>query len=524
MTRPSALLRRRSIAVLAGALIATALIVQGCDSDAPRNPPLILLGIDGADWGVIEELWEHDRLPHLRELAERGSSSPLKTGWGSKSPVIWTTMATGVVPERHGITDFVLMTKAGAVPVSSADRKKPALWNMLSATDRKVGVLGWWPTWPAETINGWMLTDRVRMKLKRRFHPRDWGRAITRTFRESEQRWGFPPLPSSDRDELMATAAHSLVNEDFDLLMVYIKTTDEASHQYWKYFRPDRFASVDEARIERWGDYIPQAYEAADRLLGELMAARPDANFMVVSDHGFYGLEEEQVTFHVDFDEILAQLGLLRRDSDGNVDRKASAAFTWKSSPADLRKTVRLSTTHRGGSLTRAEALAFRNTLGIELERLRWEDGTPAASLKAARPDEAEDADLVVTMLSAGTNSTLTIDGEPTDLVTNLQRLSGSHGGGTPGVFSAAGPSFRKDADIRAISVLDITPTVLFALGLPVAEDFDGRVVSEIFTSEFKQRSPLQSIASWGDRSAEGGIQTEADSQLIEELEALGYL
>ena len=119
----------------------------------PRRPPLIVIGVDGGEWKVIRRLWAEGKLPHFKAIADRGITATLHTAYNS-SPVIWTTIATGVIPEVHGITDFVVPTPRGDVPVSSAVRKVPALWNMLSRAGRRVAVLGWWASWPAEPVNG----------------------------------------------------------------------------------------------------------------------------------------------------------------------------------------------------------------------------------------------------------------------------------------------------------------------------------------------------------------------------------
>jgi hypothetical protein len=85
-----------------------------------------VVGVDGADWAVIEELWRQERLPVLRGLARDGSRAVLKTSWAS-SPVIWSTVATGVLPSVHGISGFVDATDRGDVPVSSTMRRVPAM-------------------------------------------------------------------------------------------------------------------------------------------------------------------------------------------------------------------------------------------------------------------------------------------------------------------------------------------------------------------------------------------------------------
>ena len=75
------------------------------------------------------------------------------------SPVIWTTVATGKLPKKHGIRGFVKPKAKGrpAQLYSNGDRRTKALWNILSDYERTVHSIGWWMTFPAEPINGTMV-------------------------------------------------------------------------------------------------------------------------------------------------------------------------------------------------------------------------------------------------------------------------------------------------------------------------------------------------------------------------------
>jgi predicted AlkP superfamily phosphohydrolase/phosphomutase len=106
-------------------------------------------------------------MPNLAALIERGSRSRLLTISPTLSPVIWTTIATGVKPERHGIVDFTAVNKdtGAAVPVTSNLRRVPALWNILSGAGRTVGFVGWWASFPAEKVDGYIVSDRIAYQL-----------------------------------------------------------------------------------------------------------------------------------------------------------------------------------------------------------------------------------------------------------------------------------------------------------------------------------------------------------------------
>src|SRR5262245_27495316 len=125
---------------------------------------IVLVGLDGADWQVARPLMEAGRLPALSSLVEQGASGDLHSIEPMISPALWTTVVTGVLPEHHGIRDFVYKEPGSyAQPiVNSTIRERLALWNILSALGLTVGVVDWYATWPAEAVNGFIVSDRIK--------------------------------------------------------------------------------------------------------------------------------------------------------------------------------------------------------------------------------------------------------------------------------------------------------------------------------------------------------------------------
>ena len=160
-----------------------------------------------------------------RVRPDGGALNPLATDYGI-SPVIWTTIATGVEPEEHGITDFVVPTESGDVPVSSSLRKRPALWNMLSRARRPVAALGWWATWPAESLEGALiLSDRAGFGLARDIAPARRETELARWVEES--RAGGPAFGGNEaselHDRLVTIAARRALAERHELVLTYYR-------------------------------------------------------------------------------------------------------------------------------------------------------------------------------------------------------------------------------------------------------------------------------------------------------------
>lgn len=497
------------------------------DVTAPTHP-LVLFGVDGADWKVIEWMWDEGRLPHIKALSERGVAVPLET-FHHASPVIWTTVATGVMPEIHGITEFVVPTVKGDQPVSSTLRRVPALWNMLTAADKRVAVAGWWATWPAEEVNGVMISDRAVHGLEDSVWPPEfqavYDEALGR-LRDTEH--GTEAITMLEADRIIASSAVEFAGEHYDLTMIYVRGVDISSHFNWKYFEPDNFPHLDQETLASKRELIAREYEFVDRTLGELLAAAsPDTNIIMMSDHGFHAMEEEETKILINFDLVLQRLGFLTMNDDG-VDLAQTQLYSYASPNRSLIKKIRFALAGRdpGGQVPADRRTKIRRQLTRELARVTYAGGATAFSVRDATQDEVgQGADFVVEVLEEGARKPLRYDGKNIrGAVRALTRLSGTHGRKTPGIFIAAGPDFESSPGPTDLRVIDTTPTILFALGLPVAENFAGRARTELFTEEFRATHPLQTIPTWGEPTDGENRESEVDEELVDQLKALGYI
>ncbi|HEX3127845.1 MAG TPA: alkaline phosphatase family protein [Thermoanaerobaculia bacterium] len=495
-------------------LAAALLVLPGCrPKEPPRPHPIVLVGIDGGEWKVIHKLWSQGKLLHLRAIADRGVTATLRTAYNS-SPVIWTTIATGVTPREHGIVDFVVPTPQGDVPISSDVRKVPAIWNMLTQAKRRVNVFGWWGSWPAEEINGVVVTDRALLDLERRVSPASYLPAFQEEVRRARQE---PSLFGADdeaemRDRAIARAAVTLAGKPFDLHLVYFRSPDIISHNYWKDYEPDDPRELTENR-----DRVPRSYEAVDQALGRILDAAPkDSNVLVISDHGFHAAKPEEVKVLLNMDAVLERLGYQTR------------VYTYGTPSFRQVKLMRFSLAGRekGGRARPAEREALMKQLAADLKEVTYESGAPALTLREARGREVrEGADFAVVVQLERVSPTLRFRGERIEgAIESVSRISGTHTRNTHGIFLAAGPDIDPVAKLEGIRVHDITPTLLYGLGLPVAENFAGKARTDLFTAAFREAHPLRTIRTWGTRRSAGARTSKEDEKLLEELRALGYI
>ena len=132
-------------------------------AEAVPGKRVILIGLDGADWSLLDQYATRGVMPTLARLTAEGTSGTLQTLSPPLSPLIWTTMMTGTSPLDHRILDFLRVNPVSGQrePITSDERKVPAIWNMATAGGKKTAAFGFWATYPAEAVNGLMVSDRL---------------------------------------------------------------------------------------------------------------------------------------------------------------------------------------------------------------------------------------------------------------------------------------------------------------------------------------------------------------------------
>lgn len=274
-----------------------------------------LIGLDGADWEIIDPLIARGLLPNLSRLKSHGAWGNMKSMNPMLSPLLWTSVATGRPPEQHGIIDFLMRDAATGkpVPVASRSRTVKALWNILTDAGRKSAFVAWWATWPAEEVNGYMVSDRVaystfsfvdkgenggagatwppgyfqeiRPRLQDAAGIRD---ADLKEFADAtpEEFRRLAGIVAGARS-YQAAALDLLSRGQPDLFSVYYQGIDEVCHRYAHYM-PPKMAMVTQEDYERYKGTVEAYYRYQDRLLGQVLAKlSPDTDIILLSDHGF---------------------------------------------------------------------------------------------------------------------------------------------------------------------------------------------------------------------------------------------
>ena len=331
---------------------------------APQPSRIIMIGLDAADWDILNPMLDAGRLPNIRRIVDGGVTSKIETFEPAISPTVWTTISTGVTRKTHGIEGFVI--PGTNTPYNSSMRKVPAIWNILSHYDRHVGIVGHWASWPSEKINGEMVSsyisydpaegarlyykgklrkevnipdqtyppglidelqpyivtdkDITREDLKRFFNIDDWndpdlyvkelGEALT---------YIIPWTHAADKTHFDVFDYLRHNKGPYDLIFTYIEGTDVFGHRFWQFYNTEYLdktmehwgydLSKRDKYIRAFGDSINRYYEWADERVGNVMDEMgPRDTLIVLSDHGFgpfrsgagYSEEDERHTFSGD--------------------------------------------------------------------------------------------------------------------------------------------------------------------------------------------------------------------------------
>lgn len=301
-------------------------LAAGCQEQAPQRR-IIMLALDGMDPRAVDLLMQEGRMPHFALLRDRGAYTPLQSMEPMLSPILWTTVATGKGPQEHGISHFVAAAPEDGSrrPVSSRMRRVKSLWNIFSESQRSVGVVGWWATWPAETVRGQIVSDHAcyhflfgqgrgtQGSTAGMTHPPALFQQIAPLIRrpadisfEEAQ-----PFLTVDRDEfdkpfvfdndighfkwaLATSESYRRIAEQIwsqqspDLLMAYFEATDTTAHLFGHLFRAEGLAGELLEQQKRYGRTVEEVYRYADELVGRFIDLMDERTTLIVlSDHGF---------------------------------------------------------------------------------------------------------------------------------------------------------------------------------------------------------------------------------------------
>jgi hypothetical protein len=393
---------------------------------------IILIGIDGL--GLADLTRPAPLAPALTRLARRGALGSLASLRPNEGPPLWTTLMTGRFPRDHGVlsatsyrlvgsqSDWHLLPKGAAIglmervglarprPVTSAARRRRALWNVLDAFGIPTGLVRVWATQPPEAIQGFVLSpyfhlvSRDPVRAPAALHPRDLLKEVAaRMVRPAdvdpsllaglaEGARGSSPLADSRLRGLAENAlapdlsyerAALVLNSTYrpSLLAISFNGYDAVGHRFYREAHPEAFGDVPPEDARRYGRVLERYASLLAGFVGDWQKElAPSDVLLVVSAHGL--------------------------------------------EPTPL----------------------WRRLLGV---------------------------------------------------LTGTEVAAATHASAPPGLLLVVGEGIRPGATLGRASILDVAPTLLYLLGLPVPRDMGGRVLTEMLEPGFAREHPVTFIPSY---------------------------
>jgi len=491
--------------------------------------------------------------------------------------------STGILPvDGHGQdTRATLRASYDFRPVTPTRRGHRTLWRIAGDEGRRVIALDIPFSYPPEPVNGILVAGYGA--------PTGEGSAFTypplvrdnlaRQFGEFEvavpRMKAAPPCDALFRkwdhilDHRSRVADHLVRTQDWDVFMIVLGVTDHIQHGTWTYYEPLHPDSrLPEA--PRFREALFRYYEKADAFIGRLVeAAGEPIHVVVLSDHGFGTTWRGQLTRRILVEAgWLCYRGLPFWSGAGarmmDLFQRAYDATPWLKKllhrrPADHERLKRLA----GRAIDWRRTAAFPAALGWEVY-INRRGAFPLGIVEPGAAYETLCREIKARLQAAvapGTQQRLIrrvwhrdeiFTGEAVahapDLVVEYENL---HGTKPDDLSRARCPSHQSAGDwdlvgshamngvvilwgpeiqatrLTGANIVDVTPTILHLMDLPIPEDLEGHVLNDGFRREaLRARAVRKASRAAADTQAAGkeSLTPEEASSVREQLKNLGYL
>ncbi len=548
-----------ALLILAGFWPVSALFRAPSRSFAGGGLEMLIIGLDGASPVILDDMVSRDELPTFASIMEQGCYGELTSLTPLFSPMIWTSIATGKMPEKHGVRDFL--------NASYLDIKAKTIWEIFEERGGKTGLYEWLCTWPPVQLNGflvpgWLARNTLTYPPSLQFIKKiktsyrngaektsrvELGHAVLMAVKHGVKLstvtglgklYLYNALLKPSRPEihyqkyLMALAMDAdifeylLATERPKYAFYYHQTIDPISHVYWQYFEREGFEDVTDEEVRQFGQVIGSAYRAMDRSLGRLLGRLgPETRVMIISDHGFQSLisshEKAGVLVSIRADELIKVLGI---DDLEGFHTASNLFMTAQTEDEERANQILNQAVNALGTFWVPDV-----DLPLFIPELINNPGNRADYVRVSLNIDLKEH-LVAKRISEKGTVVRYQGGECImgDLVWR-KFSSGVHH--PEGIIIALGPGIRRGVRLQrgASSVVDIAPTLLAMAGFPQARDMDGKVLVDIFDEGTKNPAAMEWVDSYGNGEVKKPIvgqadESEGDGSLRNQLKSLGYI
>jgi predicted AlkP superfamily phosphohydrolase/phosphomutase len=544
---------------------------------------MMVIGWDSSDFNLILSWIKQGHMPNINRLMENGKWAKLRSVYPPVTASAWSTIITGKNAGKHGIAEFMQFRPKSydVFPLNASHRAGRDVWEILSELGKRVVVVGVPLTYPVRKVNGYMISGFMTPNDNVEYsYPKD----LKVELRSKIPRYSVSPSHVHDRNmsdddyvkwlfevlnDHIEGALYLAKNKQWDFFMAVFNETDWCQHRFWSAIDPNH-PWYSPSRAKRYGHIIRDVHIKLDKALGELLAiAGPETNTMVLSDHGVGPLYKILNTnlFLYKIGKLklkrtpgtfsrftLARLGIDPVSMFRNlktIRAGKSVSLATASKHIGLLKKIFLSKDDIDWSRTEAFALfgqgqIFINRIGVfpngtvnetkytqivseivdELKKVRNENGVLIVD-KIFRREElfkgplSEKCPDIQFYTVPGYSPGGSFSFGATNILTGSYDVSGAHSMDGIVVLSQAGFAGSKRA-INDADLMDITPTILHLMGIPIPSDMDGKVLSDYETNDAPVL--IQQHEQYDKSSTPNGFTKEEEKDIEDHLRSLGYI
>lgn len=428
-------------------------------------------------------------MPFVRRLTARGAWGAMRSCDPPITVPAWAVMATGRSPSRLGLYGFRHRGgdpyRGASLPTSASVREK-ALWDYAGAAGRRVIVAGVPPGHPPRTVKGswvscFLTPDGAAYArpaaLERRIESWLGGRPrFDAEFRKDDRDATLRDVRETTRHKFKLVR-RLLAEEPWDLAMFVDIGPDRLHHAFWKYFDPEHPAYE---RGHKYEPVVRDYYALLDaELRGLFEGLPPDVVVWIVSDHG-----SKRMAGCFCVNEWLVKEGLLVLKKypekvtpldDCAVDWDKTTAWGWGGYYARIFLNVK--GREPRGVVPRKDYEKVRRSLAAKFTAVRGPRGEKWKNrvVLSDRAWKGDPPDMMVYFNGLDHRSAGTLGHGAVHLRENDTGPDDAvHA--QDGIFWVGGPGV-PDLGRRRIDILDVAPTTLKLLGLPVPKALEGKVL-----------------------------------------------
>ena len=561
---------------------------------AQSSHRVLIIGLDGATWDVLAPWMNQGHLPNLSRLRDTGCWGNLRSSIPPITAAAWTTFMTGKKPGKHGMFHFIEIFDSDGLKddkakiVNARNIKSPTLWDILGHHNRKVVLINIPMTYPPRPVNGVMITCFLTPRNAPVFtYPPELSKQLTdyiidldrfidtKPFhgRGISREAAAPTLALVDEfrdmmDKRAKTSLSLMASRPWDLFMVVFIGTDRMGHYLWPFHRDP--TPEDSPEVQQLCEAVRNYYIRLDQIMGELVeSAGEDVSTLVMSDHGM-GLRYSK---RLHCNNWLQQHGWLstKRDGAGSLSpdswirrlglpRDKIGRIVYRIPGLARSQLVEAATKRRSASVDEEKSQAYcvpmyNHVMGIRINANGEQKETlrhqimhelekivdPETGAKVVQqvikgedyyygPYALNSPDIIV-MMQPDYECSAEL-GTYSSVITKLQVAPTRGGHRLEGIFMASGPQIVANPEpLTDLDIEDVAPTVLHLMDLPVPNDMDGRVLTEILPPTSFEARPIhraEPVGFWPDVDQavfDVDTMTDEDEEKIRErLQALGYL